>query len=60
MKEHDLVSRMRRACVQKSMTGFRISGVFNTKDLIELGVVFEGSVRAPSVAGSEPGGSIAV
>lgn len=44
--------------MQKRMTGFSISGVFNTKDLIESDMALEGSEGVPSVAGFEPGGSV--
>lgn len=49
IQEHDLVSRMRRACVQKRMTGLRMSGVFSTKDLIELGAVLGRSALVASI-----------
>ena len=58
MKEQERVSRMRRAWVQKRMTGFRISGVFSTNDLMELGTVFNESMEASSSVASSPEGSV--
>lgn len=40
------------------MTGFKISGVFKTNDLIESGTVFEESAEDPSITLSGPVGSI--
>lgn len=40
------------------MTGFKISGVFKTNDLIESGTVFEESAEEASITISGPGGSI--
>lgn len=34
MKEHDRVSRMRSACVQKRMIGFNTSGVWRINNLV--------------------------
>ena len=39
MNEHDLVSRIQMAWVQNRMTGFEISGVLSTNDLIDPGMV---------------------
>ena len=60
MNEQDRVSRIRSACVQKRITGFRISGVLSMKDRM-VGWLCEISLCGSSATlevTSAPGGSV--